>query len=151
MLTCVVLQGPPGGGKSWVAHNLIAPSLGRRVAVFSTDDYYTDACGRYNFVVADIQKAHAWNQERARRALADGYSVVIDNTNTRAWEARPYVEAAVARKARVVFLRCTGRFANVHGVPHVRVAEMRSQMEDLTVEACLAAVPPWQLPFCPVI
>lgn len=49
--------------------------------------------GTYQYNVKKIQQAHAWNQDRAKKAMAKGVSpVVIDNTNLSAWEPKAYVE-----------------------------------------------------------
>lgn len=150
--TMYILQGPPGSGKSTLAEGLfhVATRAGHLCLVASTDDYFyrldPDAREvRYDYKADQAAEAHLWNQERVRRALTLGDSVVVDNTNIRAWEARPYVEMAVERGIPVVFIRLTADFGNVHGVPEEVVEGKRRSLEDLTVEKCLAARYPWEV------
>lgn len=150
--TMYILQGAPGTGKSTLAEGLchVATRAGHLCLVASTDDYFcvmdfhTRTCV-YKFDREKLGEAHLWNQERVRRALELGDSVVVDNTNIQAWQARPYVEMAVARKIPVVFIRLTANFKNVHGVPDEAVENMRMHLEELTVEKCLAAKYPWEI------
>ncbi|XP_055460066.1 NEDD4-binding protein 2-like 2, partial [Psammomys obesus] len=61
--------------------------------VCSADDYFRGGGGGYSYSVSGLGRAHDWSQSRAKRAIAEGRSpVIIDNTNTQAWEMRPYVE-----------------------------------------------------------
>lgn len=96
----IVMRGVPGSGKSTKAKELQAKGGGQ---IFSTDDYpglySNDPDGKVNFHGMEgpegeppmIAKAHAWNQERADKAMAAGVSpVIIDNTNVKMYEAKPY-------------------------------------------------------------
>lgn len=76
--------------------------------------------------------------------LDEGWTVVVDNTNIQRWACREYVRHAVRLGVRVEFVRMTGRFRNEHGVPAEAVESMRSNMEDLTLEAVLASCTPWE-------
>lgn len=91
-----LLRGCSGSGKSTLAHTL-APGA----KVMSTDDYFMKN-GRYVFDIKSLGKAHAWNKKRAADAAKAGEKpLVIDNTFTRAWEARAYVEAALEHGYRI--------------------------------------------------
>lgn len=153
--TMVIMQGASGSGKTTVADGLAMTfytathcATGRICApalVCSTDDYFhEDDDSPYSFNKTLLPKAHKWNQDRVRSGLSKGRSVIVDNTNLRKWEARPYVEMAVEFKVPVLFVRCTGEFANIHGVPEEVVEKMLSDMEDLSVESCLQAKYPWE-------
>ena len=62
---------------------------------FSTDDYFLKG-GFYTFRADLLTEGHSWNQRRAMAAVKDRVRlVIIDNTNTMAWEMRPYVELAL--------------------------------------------------------
>jgi len=83
-----ILRGPSGSGKSTLANSL-NPEV-----VFSTDDYFMED-GIYNWSVDKLKQAHQWNQKRAEKAMQYGFSpIVIDNTFTRAYEAKFYVQKA---------------------------------------------------------
>lgn len=91
-----LLRGCSGSGKSTLARTL-APGA----KVMSTDDYFMKN-GRYVFDIKSLGKAHGWNQKRAANAAKAGEKpLVIDNTFTRAWEARAYVEAALEHGYRI--------------------------------------------------
>jgi predicted kinase len=140
--TVYIMQGASGSGKSTVAGRIAAgyASSGLLAKVCSTDDFFVKMSG-YAFNPKRLGEAHAWNQDRFRNDLAKGDCdvLIVDNTNIKAWEARPYVEAAVAAGASIVFVRCTGRFANVHGVPPTVVERQLAGMQELSIAACLAA------------
>ena len=67
----------------------------------STDEYFNKR-GVYVFKPELLGNAHAWNQKRAMDAVNDRSNlIIIDNTNTMAWEMRPYVELAVNNNYKV--------------------------------------------------
>jgi len=85
----ILARGVSGSGKS-----TLAQELGQGGTVFSTDEFFMRN-GNYQFDPDKIQEAHQWNQKRTEQAMQDGLSpIVIDNTNLRFWEMKPYVETA---------------------------------------------------------
>ncbi|GBN83399.1 NEDD4-binding protein 2-like 1 [Araneus ventricosus] len=83
----IVLRGLPGSGKSTLAKKLKSSGV-----VCSTDDYFYKN-GKYLFDVSLLKSAHLWNQERTRDLVSKNVTpVIIDNTNTKAWEMLPYVK-----------------------------------------------------------
>lgn len=87
----VIMRGVSGSGKSTVASRI---SKERGGVVFSTDDFF-EKDGVYEFDPKMLSSNHAKNQNRAEEAMASGASpIIIDNTNTAAWEMKPYVQAA---------------------------------------------------------
>ncbi len=136
----LMMQGQSGAGKSWLVHNVIAPllrSLGHRVVVCSTDDLF-NVNGCYKFDPKLLGKNHAENVHLAWKALQDGYTVIVDNTNTQCWECYPYVSKAVEMGIPVHFHRATGSYTNTHGVPAVKVDQMKARLEELSVETVMA-------------
>lgn len=138
-----IMRGLPGSGKSHLARRLGG-------LVLSTDDFYVSN-GAYRYDHARRHEAHAWNQARALMAVQRGNThVVIDNTCSMAWEARPYVEIAVAAGYAVRFMsprtpwawnvaECAKR--NSHGVSLESIAAMLRRWErGITVEQCLTAM-----------
>lgn len=82
-----LMRGVSGSGKSTVAKRLGG-------TIFSTDDFFMKD-GKYEFDPSQIKINHEKNQARAEEAMKNGISpIVIDNTNTQAWEMKPYVLAA---------------------------------------------------------
>lgn len=89
----ILMRGVSGSGKSTLARELAAKHDGS--VIFSTDDYFM-VKGQYVFDPKRIAANHAMNQERTVYAMRAGVRcIIIDNTNTQAWEMRPYVEAAI--------------------------------------------------------
>lgn len=90
----ILMRGLPGSGKSFLAKQL----SGKNGSIFSTDDYFTDSQGKYNWDPEKIEIAHQWNNERIKKAIEQGMpTVILDNTNVSRWELRqlkPLVEYA---------------------------------------------------------
>lgn len=149
MKKLIIMRGVSGSGKS-----TLAQELGKDGVIFSTDDYFM-IDGEYKFNPKELGSAHRWNLRRTEKAMQ--YSkplIVIDNTNTQAWEMSKYVEIAqqygynieIAEpnwhpdlrneegKWNFDFLK--GR--NKHGVPEEALKRMIDRYEyDLTVEEIL--------------
>ncbi|NXT05348.1 N42L2 protein, partial [Prunella fulvescens] len=97
----LILRGLPGSGKSTLSRVLLGRSCDG--IVLSTDDYFRQQYG-YTYNAAQLGDAHEWNRKRAKQAMEQGKSpVIIDNTNTQAWEMKPYVEVALEKGYRVEF------------------------------------------------
>ncbi|NXR47165.1 N42L2 protein, partial [Hippolais icterina] len=106
--------------------------------VLSTDDYFRQQYG-YTYNAAQLGDAHEWNQKRAKQAMEQGKSpVIIDNTNTQAWEMKPYVEVALEKGYRVEFHEPDTWWKfdpeelekrNKHGVTREKIAQMLEQYE----------------------
>jgi predicted kinase len=144
----IIMQGASGSGKSTLARQIKADEFGGDALIYGTDEFFyvpdpDNPSGPkvYRWDGKLLPRYHAMNQERTRRALIQGRTVLVDNTNLKRWQVIPYVEMAIARGIPVRFVRCEGRYDNLHGVPPEKVAEMHAQMEDLSVAAVLAVVP----------
>jgi predicted kinase len=88
----ILMRGVSGSGKSTTARKIAQDRGG---VVLSTDDYF-ERNGRYEFDPKMLPEYHALNQRRAEESMVAGVSpIIIDNTNTQAWEMKPYVEAAM--------------------------------------------------------
>lgn len=137
----IVMQGAPGSGKSTVAR-ILAQLF--NATICSTDDFHFDSDGVYRFKPNKIREYHRACARKAFELMDAGKSVIVDNTNTRAWECRDYVRHAQAKTIATFFVRCNGCWENHHGVPDDKVSEMRERMEELTIEACVNAMDPWE-------
>ncbi|XP_063250840.1 uncharacterized protein LOC134549206 isoform X2 [Prinia subflava] len=132
----LILRGLPGSGKSTLSRVLLGQSCGG--VVLSTDDYFRQWCG-YSYDAAQLGDAHEWNQKRAKQAMEQGKSpVIIDNTNTQAWEMKPYVEVALEKGYRVEFHEPDTWWKfdpeelekrNKHGVTREKIAQMLERYE----------------------
>uniref|UniRef100_A0A8C2UD73 NEDD4 binding protein 2 like 2 n=1 Tax=Coturnix japonica TaxID=93934 RepID=A0A8C2UD73_COTJA len=132
----LILRGLPGSGKSTLSRFLLDHS--RDGVVLSTDDYFRQQDG-YTYNAAQLGDAHDWNQKRAKQAMEQGKSpVIIDNTNTQAWEMKPYVEVALEKGYRVEFREPDTWWKfdpeelekrNKHGVTREKIAQMLERYE----------------------
>jgi NEDD4-binding protein 2 len=121
-----IMRGLPGSGKSTLAHQLSED-------VYSTDDYFM-IDGEYQYDENKIGDAHQWNRDRTIAAMKQTITpLVIDNTNTRMWEFRPYVEFGMEYGYSVYLVepetdwRCDVDVLaerNTHGVPRERIKIM---------------------------
>jgi NEDD4-binding protein 2 len=147
----IIMRGVPGSGKS-----TLAQSLGRGGVIYSTDDFFMVG-NEYRFDPSKIVANHAANQQRVREACEAGISpVVVDNTNTQKWEARPYVQMAEEYGYSVKFVEANTPWSkdaeecarrNTHGVPLAGIQAMLSRYEphsSFTVPAVLASKAPWE-------
>jgi predicted kinase len=137
----VIMQGASGSGKTTLA-NVLSSVLD--AVVHSTDDLMNNDEGKYDFRPHLLGEMHAKNLARATDSMEAGFSVIVDNTNTQAWEAREYVKVGVRLGFTIKFVRCEGEYNNSHGVPPHAVLAMRQRLEKLSVESCLAAVALWE-------
>jgi len=140
-----IMRGISGSGKSTLAKQIGGLILG-------SDEFWM-VNGKYQFDENRIGEAHQWNQNRAAQAMQQGISpIIVDNTNVQAWEAKPYVEAAVANgyRVQVVEPNTPWKFnaeelakRNRHGTPKERIEEMIQQWEpNLTVQDILNSTSP---------
>lgn len=145
----IIMRGLPGSGKSTRARDFGGQ-------VFSTDDFFVED-GVYRFDPKKIAINHAANQERVRAACIQGISpVVVDNTNTQKWEARPYVHLARLYGYLVRFVEADTPWArdaealaarNVHGVTREGIERMLLHYEpheSFTEDAVLRSKAPWE-------
>ena len=88
----VIVRGPSGAGKSTRALEIVQASR-RNCSMIAADDYF-ERDGEYRFVSTALKEAHAWCLTTTERRLATGQDVVVHNTFTESWEARPYLDLA---------------------------------------------------------
>uniref|UniRef100_A0A8D2CY36 NEDD4-binding protein 2-like 2 n=1 Tax=Sciurus vulgaris TaxID=55149 RepID=A0A8D2CY36_SCIVU len=148
----ILLRGLPGSGKTTLSRILLGQS--RDGIVFSTDDYFHHQDG-YRYNVNQLGDAHDWNQNRAKQAIDQGRSpVIIDNTNTQAWEMKPYVEMAIGKGYRVEFHEPETWWKfdpeelekrNKHGVSRKKIAQMLDRYEyQMSISIVMNSVEPSQ-------
>ncbi|XP_029415505.1 NEDD4-binding protein 2-like 2 isoform X2 [Nannospalax galili] len=148
----ILLRGLPGSGKTTLSRVLLGQS--RDGIVFSTDDYFHHQDG-YRYNVNQLGDAHDWNQNRAKQAIDQGRSpVIIDNTNTQAWEMKPYVEMAIGKGYRVEFHEPETWWKfdpeelekrNKHGVSRKKIAQMLDRYEfQMSISIVMNSVEPSQ-------
>lgn len=125
----IVLSGISGSGKSTIAKRF-AELHKESAVILSTDDYFM-VDGEYKFNPAKLAEYHNKNKAAAEEACKNKIPfVVIDNTNLKLWEAKPYFNIAHKYGYEIVFERieCDLETSdrNTHGVPR----EVRQKMLD---------------------
>lgn len=125
---CVIMQGIPGSGKSFVA-DAVAYKINAKV--HSTDNFFMEN-GEYKFNFQKLDEFHKKNLENTISDMEKGLNVVIDNTNITNYQAEPYVKAAEQFGYMVQFIRVSGHnFGNTHDVPLSTMKKMSNSMENL--------------------
>lgn len=160
MKTLYLLRGISGSGKSTLAKQILEREIdsGCTAKIFSTDNYFINSeTGEYVFEGAKIGIAHQWNQKSVEEAMEAGMnSIIVDNTNTQRWEAKPYAQLAqkFGYEWKVVEPETTWKKdaqilaeKNVHGVPREAIQRMLDRWEDdFSLEAVLNSKPPRRAP-----
>lgn len=142
MKTLYLMQGVPGSGKSTMA-KAIKDGLDRGEAVIcSTDNYWFDADGKYNYDISKASEAHEWNRNAVESLMADGMpNVIVDNTNTLRSQAQPYFDFADKYGYTLVVvrvdpgldeaLRRNSLRSEDRKIPEGVIHSMQARMEDL--------------------
>lgn len=93
MKLLVILRGVSGSGKSTRA-KLLAGSVENSI-ICSADDWFV-VDGVYRFDPKALKTAHTHCLLTAEWAMKRSYNqIIIDNTNTKQWEFKPYLDLAV--------------------------------------------------------
>ena len=131
----VIMRGPSGSGKSTYTKKHYPDAY-----VCSADLFFHDEKGNYNFDPKLLGRAHEDCKRKFKKALHEKRPlVVVDNTNTKFWEMKPYIQMAREAGYDVEFVRLStpvdvAASRNVHGVPLDAVKRMADRMEDLPTE-----------------
>ncbi|XP_046384863.1 uncharacterized protein LOC124155181 isoform X2 [Ischnura elegans] len=97
----ILLRGLPGSGKSTLSKQLLSIPGGKSGFTCSADDFFLVPHGgkgqkEYRFDPLKLEDAHKHCRIQVLRAMAHGVTpIIVDNTNTQAWEMLPYVEMAL--------------------------------------------------------
>ncbi|XP_030387419.1 NEDD4-binding protein 2 isoform X2 [Scaptodrosophila lebanonensis] len=150
----IIMRGAPGSGKSTLAAWLLGQTellenYKLSDFVHSTDDYFYRN-GVYQFDRNLLTDAHDWNKKRVHQKASDGWSpIIIDNTNTKIWEMRPYVHIAVQYGYLLEILEPQTGWSKsasklsqktVHEVPRENIQRMLDGYESATVPELLELI-----------
>jgi len=142
-----IIRGISGSGKSTMAQE-----LGKNGKVFSTDDFFM-VNGKYEYDPEGLTYAHWWNMGRTEEAMKQSISpIVIDNTNTQAWEAKPYVQMALKYGYQIEIKEPNTPWKfdaeelakkNKHNIPKEAIEKMIKKWEpNITIENILKSEKP---------
>jgi predicted kinase len=124
-----ILRGIPGCGKSTYAKSI------PQATIVSTDEFFTDAQGRYERIDTKLNEAHTDCLKRYLAALTRGDdTVVVDNTNINPIDIAPYYALAgvYGYAPEVITLDCPANTAgprNLHGVPQEHVEQLAESLK----------------------
>ena len=89
----VLMRGVSGSGKSTLAREIAQANVDS--VIYSTDDFFM-VDGEHVFDPKRLGEYHRKNVEKVKTAMNNKTTcIIVDNTNTQAWEMKPYVELAV--------------------------------------------------------
>lgn len=131
-----IMRGCSGSGKSTYVRTHFPNAL-----VCSADQFFMKD-GHYNFDIKHLSDAHKDCLKRFMEAVIDNVEhIVVDNTNTQAWELAPYVQCGAAFRYEVEIhtLIVDPEIAakrNVHGV---RLKDVKRHAQNIE----RAWLPPW--------
>lgn len=131
----VLMRGISGSGKSTYIKNHFPDAV-----VCSADHYFIDNQGKYNFDRNKLGAAHGSCKANFAKALKERKPlIVVDNTNTKLSEMKPYVDMAKHHGYRIEVVRLdtpphVAADRNVHGVPPEAIDAMHRRMADIPPE-----------------
>ncbi len=137
----IITSGIPGAGKSTWVRNNTNPYM---TEVFSADAFFFDKNGQYHFDPTKLSEAHSSCLKNYTVRLmhlhnssedAGRITLVVDNTNTSAWEIAPYYSLAQAFNipVRVVRINASTEKAyrrNIHGVEKDKIEKMAERISE---------------------
>lgn len=133
----VILRGISGGGKSTLAKKLKGNDP--LVHIVSADDAFI-VNGEYRFDPAKLPQAHGDCLRKFISLVQQGFSVIVDNTNTTAIEIAPYYQVAAAYHVdvKIITLEVDPLIAvsrNVHKTPIESILKQKMRLD--------LSLPPW--------
>jgi len=125
MKDLVLVRGISGSGKTTVANMFNGIHI-------TTDSFWYDAQGNYNFDASKLSEAHEWCRKSVDILMSNGEeTIVVHNTFTKEWEMKPYFDLAKIYGYRVHTVIVENRHGskNVHNVPDDVLEKQKSRFE----------------------
>jgi hypothetical protein len=100
--------------------------------IASADDFFREPpTFEYKFDAAKLNEAHEFCRGVFYNLIRTGTQfVVVDNTNTRLWEFKWYIEEAEKLGCPIMVVRMRTQYGNDKGVPDDVVERQHIRMED---------------------
>ena len=127
----ILLRGIPGSGKTTLGE-VILRTPNNQLKPLSSDDYFIDEHGNYNFDATKLKEAHNDCQQRCSHLMQnDVMKIVISNTFTQEWEMQPYYQMAERYNYRIhsVIVENRHEGINEHNVPEEKLLQMKNRFE----------------------
>jgi predicted kinase len=144
MKKVVIMRGCPGSGKSTYVKKYFPDA-----AVCSADFYHMDCLGNYDWKPEKVRWAHQSCKNSFIWALKNNRElVIVDNTNTKIKEMKPYYDLALEYDYKVSVIRLEAPLKalygkNIHEVPDEIVKAMFDRMEPWKGEEVIRQT--WQI------
>lgn len=128
----IIMRGIPGSGKTTYIEEHFPKAV-----VCSSDHYFTNGDGYYEFNIDEIGNAHQQSMDKCDRAMKKGKPlIVVDNTNIQWRYMEHYVEGAEEYGYDLRFIRLSVSVdeayeRNIHGVPRETVERFAMIFEKL--------------------
>lgn len=148
----IIMRGPPGCGKSFLAREIIDTTTKDHWSdhIFSACDFFYNQGGCFDFNRLHIRKSHQWNQARVQSHARNGWSpIIVDNTNIMKWEMNDYLKIAVQYGYLVEIVHPNTSWSktpdalvamNIHDVPRATIERMISNYESTTVNDLMKSI-----------
>lgn len=127
-----IITGPSGAGKTTRAKELIRQKNIRHH--YEADMLMIDRNGDYVFNPRKLKECHNWCQKATERAMLLGEAVIISNTMTMKWEAKPYIDMARHHGYNIIIEHLTTEYKNIHDVPDEIIKKMKDRRELFKLE-----------------
>ena len=128
----ILLRGLPGSGKTTLAKIILQLRSTDEPEILSADDFFEDKEGDYIFDPTKLKEAHNYCQFRcSERMRQQKAKIVVANTFTQEWEMDEYFKMAERYNYRVHTVVVENRHGNenVHGVPEIKLQQMKNRFE----------------------
>ena len=137
----IILSGAPGSGKSKLAKEIHKEQQFVSSSVIVSADDFMMEDGEYKFDVSKLSHCHeACYAKFVESLVYEVDTVIVDNTNTEAWEMTPYVALAKFSKYEVEIREFHGGYKNIHGVGEHQVQLMREKIKNRNLPFHLKAL-----------
>lgn len=125
----ILIRGVPGAGKTLLAQTLQFNSENSKMV--EADQFMTDLDGNYKYSHSRVTECHNQCFEGAKKAMYEGYTVIVSNYFTRIWEMQRYLNLAIDLRIPIQVIHCQSEFKNIHNVPEDKVVQMHERFEPL--------------------
>ena len=139
MSKLIILRGIPGSGKSTYAKKLMSyyQSIGKVVAHYEADMFFTHDDGSYHWDPNKVHIAHLWCQRHVRDALDNCDVVIVANTNVKRGDIQDYIKIAEEKGAKYEVIRMETRYQTIHSVPEETIQKMSEKFQDFEGETII--------------
>jgi tRNA uridine 5-carbamoylmethylation protein Kti12 len=127
-----LITGIPGSGKTTRAKELMREKNIKHH--YEADMLMIDRNNDYQFNPRKLKECHGWCQKATERAMKLEEAVIVSNTTTTKWEAKPYIDMAKKNGYNVIIEHLKTEYKNIHNVPQEVLNKMKNRREFFKLE-----------------